>query len=393
MRIAILGTRGVPARYGGFETFAEQLGTRLVQRGHQVTVFCESAADRLAEYRGMKLEYVAASVPGSLHTIVFDVKCLWRAQRRFDVVYMLGYGASPFCLLPRLWGTRVWINMDGLEWKRTKWNAFGKMYLRIAEATATLTASRLIADAKGVRDYLVSAYPYLRACTVIPYGAPALGSPPDVNLLRPFGVGPGGYHLVVCRLEPENHVKEIIEGYLASGSRRSLLVVGDDRIESDYVRSVCELGSARVRFVGTLYDAPLLQALRYYCFAYFHGHSVGGTNPSLLEAMGCSSLVVAHDNPFNREVLGHCGLFFSTPQQLAKCVCWAESHEEGCARLKSEAVLRIKTLYDWELVTDRYCELLSSDPLALGARAKPRRWLLPQRLLAVLGVRGTDATS
>jgi glycosyltransferase involved in cell wall biosynthesis len=377
MNIAILGTRGVPARYGGFETFAEELGTRLVQRGHRVTVFCEPVGHPLAEYRGMALEYVTVSAPGRLRTIVFDAKCLWRARRRFDLVYMLGYGASVFCFLPRVWGTPVWINMDGIEWKRAKWNKFARLYLRIAEATATLTASHLIADSQGVRDHLVSTYPYLRACTMIPYGAQVLTSPPEASLLQRFEVEPEGYHLVVCRLEPENHVKEMVEGYLGTDSRRPLLVVGDDSVVNDYVRSICKLAGPRVRFVGTIYDPPLLQALRFCCFAYFHGHSVGGTNPSLLEAMGCSNLVVAHDNVFNREVLGPCGLFFSTPEQLAESIRWAESHSEECSRLKSQAVLRIKALYDWKLIADKYCELLSSGSLSGEALARSRHWSIP----------------
>src|ERR1700682_2446546 len=170
MRLAILGARGIPARYGGFETFAEQLAVRLVERGHDVTVFCEAAGDVNDEYRGVKLRHVPAHDLGPLSTMLYDAACLWHARSSFDVIYMLGYGSSPLCGLPRLWGRQVWVNMDGLEWARGKWGPIARWYLRWAEAIAMWTPDRIIADAAAIKANLQSRHRRLPPCDVIPYG-------------------------------------------------------------------------------------------------------------------------------------------------------------------------------------------------------------------------------
>jgi glycosyltransferase involved in cell wall biosynthesis len=357
LKIAILGTRGIPARYGGFETFAEQLSTRLVERGHDVTVFCEKSDQQLENFAGVRLEYVATPKVSKLTTILFDARCLWRARKDFDIVYMLGYGASPFCLIPRLWGKQVWVNMDGLEWARAKWSKMAKAYFRLTEAIATVTANGLVADAEGIRQYLSKAYPNLNQCEVIPYGAPVLKSPPSRELLEPFDVEPNEYYLVVCRIEPENHVKEIVEGYLTSNSTKPLLVVGNHEGEGTYVSRLRSISDSRLRFMGPVYDQDALQALRFHCHAYFHGHSVGGTNPSLLEAMGCSNAVIAHDNIFNREVLRHAGRFFKTSYELAGLIDSLEHDNQRRLWMKSEAARIIAQFYTWEGITESYCEL------------------------------------
>jgi glycosyltransferase involved in cell wall biosynthesis len=357
VKIAILGTRGIPARYGGFETFAEQLSTRLVERGYDVTVFCEESDQQLQHHSGVRLQYVQTPLVGKLTTILFDARCLWQARKDFDIVYMLGYGASPFCIIPRLWGKQVWVNMDGLEWARAKWSKMAKAYFRLTEAIATVTANGLIADAEGIRHYLVNAYPNLNRCEVIPYGAPVLQKAPRQELLQPFEVSADDYYLVVCRLEPENHVKEIVEGYLASHSTKPLLVVGNHEGDGEYVSSLRALSDPRLRFVGPVYDVDTLQALRFYCHSYFHGHSVGGTNPTLLEAMGCSNAVVAHDNIFNREVLRHSGRFFRSGNEFAGIIDSLERDEHRRMWMKSEAARIVAEFYTWDGITDRYCEL------------------------------------
>lgn len=357
MKIAILGTRGIPARYGGFETFAEQLSTRLVERGHDVTVFCEESDQKLEYFAGVRLEYVPTPKVSKLTTVLFGARCLWRARKDFDIVYMLGYGASPFCLIPRLWGKQVWVNMDGLEWARAKWSKMAKAYFRLTEAIATVTANGLVADAEGIRRYLSNAYPNLNHCEVIPYGAPVLKSSPSRELLKPFDVEPNEYYLVVCRIEPENHVMEIVEGYLTSNSTKPLLVIGNHEGEGTYVSRLRAMSDPRLRFVGPVYDQEALQALRFYCHSYFHGHSVGGTNPSLLEAMGCSNAVIAHDNIFNREVLRHSGRFFKTSYELAGLIDSLEHDEQHRLWMKSEAARIIAQFYTWEGITQSYCEL------------------------------------
>ena len=225
------------------------------------------------------------------------------------MVYLLGYGAAPFCFIPRLWGTKVWLNPDGVEWQRAKWGRVAKTYFKIMEFFSTLTPNRLIVDAQGIRDHFAARQHRLPPCSVIPYGAPLIEHSPIPEGLSEWNLTAGQYYLVVCRLEPENHVREIIDGLTASAGPYPLIIVGNHQTDTPYVRELRRLGSDNVRFIGAVYGEKL-QALRYHALAYFHGHSVGGTNPSLLEAMGCGNLVIAHDNVFNREVLGASGYFF-----------------------------------------------------------------------------------
>ncbi|MEM9996340.1 MAG: DUF1972 domain-containing protein [Bacteroidota bacterium] len=359
--LAILGTRGIPAHYGGFETFADELSTRLVQRGIEVTVFCESETPRAPEtYRGVRLEFVETPHLGSLTTILYDVRCLWRARKRFDVVYMLGYGASALCWLPRLFGTEVWINMDGIEWAREKYNWIGKVYLRTMEGFAMHTPTRLVADAAAVKTALAQRYSRMPPCDVIAYGAPALHERPDPSLLAEWELRPKGYHIVVCRFEPENHVTEIIEGYSASTSLLPLIVLGDHTQPTDYVQRIRDAAARdpRVRLIGTVYEQDRLQALRYHSVAYLHGHSVGGTNPSLLEALGCGNVVIAHDNVFNREVGGDAALYFDQPEELPALLRSVESDTHQQQRLSARAVARVEERYTWDRIVGQYLGLL-----------------------------------
>lgn len=358
MRLAILGARGIPARYGGFETFAEQLAVRLTERGHDVTVFCEAAGNVKEEYKGAKLRHVPARNFGPLSTVMYDAACLWRARSRFDVIYMLGYGSSALCWLPRMWGSQVWINMDGLEWARGKWGPIARWYLRLAERIAMWTPDRIIADAAAIKANLQSRYRKLPLCDVIPYGCEIVSSACPEEL-KSFGLEPGSYYLVLCRFEPENHIKEIIEGFLESGTGTRLVLVGDHTRKSEYVQSLARYESDRVLFTGPVYDAAKVQALRFFCCAYLHGHSVGGTNPSLLEAMGCGNVVIASDNPFNREVLGGSGLFFSSPNEVGACIDVVDSGKADIASMKVNVVERVREFYTWDRITDYYCELIS----------------------------------
>jgi glycosyltransferase involved in cell wall biosynthesis len=367
MRLAILGARGIPAGYGGLETFAEQLSVRLVARGHEVTVFCESRENPSEQFKGVKLQYVPVRHLGPLSTVLYDAESLWQARSGFDVVYMLGYGSSALCWLPRVWGSQVWINMDGLEWTRAKWNALGRWYLRWAEAVAMWTPNRIIADAAAIEANFRSRYRKLPPCDVIPYGAEIVNNACPEQV-KSFGLDPGSYYLVACRFEPENHIKEIIEGFLDSKTQARLVLAGDDTRRSPYVQSLAKYKSERLLFTGFVHDVPTNQALRYFCRAYLHGHSVGGTNPSLLESMGCGNVVIAHDNPFNREVLGGSGLFFSTPMEVSTRIDSVDSGEADIVRIKVDVVERTKQFYTWDLITDYYCELLS----LVGSKSQDR---------------------
>ena len=229
-RIAILGTRGIPARYGGFETFAEQLSMRLVRLGCDVTVYAET--DRPGQpahlWQGVCVQPILVPHWGAASAIGYDLRCLWDARRRFDLVYMLGYGAAFACALPRLYGVPVWINVDGLEWARTKWSWLARWYLRTMEWVASWSATRVIADAEVIAQRFRELYPRGAICSYVAYGAPQVPCGP-----QPLAVGtaePESYFLVVARLEPENHVLDILQGYRLyrqQGGRLALFIVGD----------------------------------------------------------------------------------------------------------------------------------------------------------------------
>jgi glycosyltransferase involved in cell wall biosynthesis len=368
MRIAILGTRGIPARYGGFETFADNISRLLVREGFKVTVFCEATnEERQSIYDGVNLVYVAAPRLGPLRTIAYDLVCLWQARRRYDLVYMLGYGASIFCFLPRLWGTKVWINVDGLEWTRRKWNFLARTYLHLMEGIATWMPDRIIADARSIRTDLRTRYSVRVPCDVIPYGCDLLMKTPGLEALTQRGLKAGGYYLVICRFEPENHIREIVDGFLSTNSERSLVLIGNDKASTPYVSRLLECKDQRVRFLGPVYESEQLNSLRFHCTAYIHGHSVGGTNPSLLEAMGCANLIVAHDNRFNREVLGNAGLYFETPDDLRRMVTEIDSGEVQEQQLRKRSKSRAAEYYNWPLITSAYKErFLSADTCGMN---------------------------
>jgi len=359
MKIAILGTRGIPARYGGFETFAEKLALGLCARGFDVTVFCESGATPGPDtFEGVRLRYESAAGLGPLQTVLFDLKCLWAARKGYDVVYMLGYGAAPFCLLPRFWKTEVWINPDGLEWARAKWGRMAKLYFRWMEWASLRAANRIIADSEAVAASLASRHGRLRTCTVIEYGCDVIEAPPSAEPLAEWNLVKEGYYLVVCRLEPENHVLEILQAFQQSCSKRQLIVVGNHLSRMPYMERLRAVQDLRIRMIGTVYEQAKLTSLRYYSFAYMHGHSVGGTNPSLLEAMGCGNLIFAHDNPFNRETLREYGFYFRGPEDLAQEIDRAERQSAGLSLLRECAQTRAREEYHWPDITERYARLL-----------------------------------
>jgi glycosyltransferase involved in cell wall biosynthesis len=363
IRLAILGTRGIPARYGGFETFAEKLAVHLTRNDIEVTVYCEKEEGNQPEsYLGVKLVYLPAKQCGPFTTIFFDLLCIWHARKCYDIVYMLGYGAAPFCFFPRLNGTKIWLNVDGIEWARAKWGRLARTYFKLMEFFSMWAPNRVIADAEGIKGHLKSRHWRMPPCTVIPYGAPLIECPPDSSLLGEWGLEQQRYFLVVARLEPENHVKEIIEGYKNSGTSISLVVVGNHNTGTPYINDLLQLADERVRLIGGVYDKAKLQALRYHSLAYFHGHSVGGTNPSLLEALGCGNLIIAHDNVFNREVTGDIGLYFKGSEEIPALLAEIENlSADVITDLRDQARLRIHEKYDWDKITDAYLRLIMED--------------------------------
>jgi len=376
MRIALLGTRGVPARYGGFETAVEEVGSRLAARGHRVVVYCRTApgdAPRPASHLGMKLVHLPAARKRSLETISHSALSVAHlVAHRTDAAIVFNAANAP--LLPALRTARIPVatHVDGLEWKRAKWGPVGQRYYRMAESMAVRWSDVLIADARGIADYYRSEFG--APTTLLTYGAPLIR--PGTDRLAELGLTPGDYHLVVARFEPENHVDMIVEGYARSAARKPLVVVGSAPYSDEFTARVHAVADDRVRFLGGVWDQDQLDQLYGNAYTYLHGHSVGGTNPSLLRAIGAGTAVLAYDVDFNREVVSDAGRFFVSPADVAGLVDAAEADPEPvlCAGRRAAELAKD---YDWDDVAAGYEDLA----LQLAQRRFPVRRPSGRRLV------------
>jgi glycosyltransferase involved in cell wall biosynthesis len=360
MRIAMLGTRGVPARYGGFETAVEEIGRRLVGRGHEVTVYCRGAADRgQRRYAGMELVHVPALRRRSLETLSHTAVSVGHVigTRRHDAAVVFNAANAPFLPALRLRGVPAAVHVDGLEWQRAKWGGAGRRYYRWAESLSVRWADALIADAQGIADYYHHEFGV--ESELLTYGAPVQVDP-RTHRLPELGLTDRTFHLVVARFEPENHVAEIVAGYRRSASRLPLVVVGSAPYADAYTDRVraSAAGDPRIRLLGGIWDQELLDQLYAGCATYLHGHSVGGTNPSLLRAMGAGAPVIAFDVSFNREVVGPDGTFFRVPADVDHALLRAESAPEAMVERGRRLRTRAATRYQWSEVADGYEALL-----------------------------------
>ncbi|WP_051217939.1 DUF1972 domain-containing protein [Nocardioides insulae] len=359
MRIAMLGTRGVPAHYGGFETAVEEIGSRLVERGHQVTVFCRGEEERPSTYKGMDLVHLPAvhgrAVETLSHTGV-SVAHLLRG-RGHDVAVVFNAANVPFLPALRMRGIPTALHVDGIEWLRAKWGGLGRHYYRAAESLAVRWADALIADAEGIAEYYRTEFG--ATTEMLAYGAPILPDP-AAERIGELGLAAHDYHLVVARFEPENHVADIVAGYRRSAAVRPLVVVGSAPYNDAYTERVRAIagGDPRIRMLGAVWDQEQLDQLYANALTYLHGHSVGGTNPSLLRAMGAGTAVVAYDVVFNREVLGRHGDFFTDPGELPGLLAAAEADPQRQVTLGARLRARAARRYQWDEVAAGYEHLL-----------------------------------
>ena len=371
MRVAMIGTRGVPARYGGFETCVEEVGRRLVESGHEVVVYCrppegEKAGDQPDEYLGMRLVHLPAVRHRVLETLSHTaVTILHRSIPDADCAIVFNAGNAPLIPVLRAHGIPVATHVDGLEWRRSKWSRVGRRYYRAVEALAVRWSDALIADAVGIADYYRTEFG--APTELIAYGAPII-TDAGTDRIAALGLEPKGYHLVVARFEPENHVLEIVRGYAASGAELPLVVVGSSPYGLEYTAEIEAAANDDVRLLGAVWDQEELDQLYANALSYAHGHSVGGTNPSLLRAAGAGAYVVAYDCIFNREVLDGDGDYFRTPEEVGALLATAEREAHQAVELGSFARESIRR-YDWDDVARRYEELC----LRLAAEGPVRR--------------------
>lgn len=359
-KLSILGTRGIPARHGGFETFAERLALYLTSRGHEVSVYCQERARGAVwedRWQGIRRIHIPVAGEGAWGTIIFDWKAVLHAARERGCLLTLGYNTAAFSGLFWLQRRVHVMNMDGLEWKRKKWGPLARLWLFVNERIGGWTATHLIADHPEIQRHLAT-----RAQSgkihMIPYGADRLDHAPS-DVLSRFHVTPGKYALLIARPEPENNVLEIVAAYASRHRGMPLVVLGNYEPESNpYHEQVLQAASSEVMFAGALYEKPLVDALRFHSRLYVHGHTVGGTNPSLVEALGAGLPVLAHENPFNRWVAGEAARYFEDGDACCRQLDMLLHNPDELAALRGASRQRHAERFTWDSVLEQYETLL-----------------------------------
>jgi glycosyltransferase involved in cell wall biosynthesis len=372
--LRILGTRGVPAAHGGFETFAEQLGLYLVRRGWRVVVYCqEDGPGEITEsaWEGIERVTIPIAMSGAKGTMLFDWKSIRHAGRFDDLCLTLGYNTAVFCAWLRLKSVPNLINMDGVEWRRAKWGKGAKAWFWFNDWAGCWLGNHLVADHPEIARHLETRVSK-RKITTIGYGAKRVRDPDDAAV-RHRGLMPGGYLTLVARAEPENSVLEIIQAFSTHRRGVKLVVVGHyDPTHYDYHAKVQAAASDEVLFVGAIYDQPVLQSLRFHGLAYLHGHQVGGTNPSLVEALGAGNAVIAHDNCFNRWVAGEGACYFHEADDLSVLLDEVLVDPKQLAQMKRASIARFDSGLTWDRILVQYEELLERWVPAKLRRPSPR---------------------
>ena len=357
--LRILGTRGVPAAHGGFETFAEYLALHLVARGWKVIVYCqedEGEALHTDEWQGVQRVRIPVKTAGAAGTIVFDWLATRHAAQHHDLCLTLGYNTAIFCALLRWKGVPNMINMDGIEWSRAKWGPVAKTWFWLNERAGCWLGNHLIADHPAIKAHLATRVPAGKI-TTIPYGADELLNA-EAQHVTALGLQPGRYLSVIARAEPENSLLEIVSAFSARPRGVQLAVLGRYDEGNTFHRAVKAAASNEVLFLGAIYDKQVVQAIRFFSMAYIHGHQVGGTNPSLVEALGAGNPVIAHDNVFNRWVAGPGAAFFSGASDLDSTLSSLLAGPETLAAMASASRARFHHGLTWEIVLNQYERLL-----------------------------------
>ncbi|MBA3320566.1 MAG: DUF1972 domain-containing protein, partial [Pyrinomonadaceae bacterium] len=360
MRIAILGTRGIPASYGGFETFAEQLATRLAARGHEVTVYCRShyVSPRQLEYRGVRLRVLPTLRHKYLDTVVHTfLSALHATGGRYDAALVCNAANAPFVPLLRLAGTPVAINVDGLEHKRRKWNLMAQQYYRVAEWLSTFLPNETVTDARVIQDYYSTRYQH--PTTMIAYGAEVTRTP-DRAAVKQWGVEPNRYVLYVSRLEPENNAHLVIEAFKKVRTSHKLVIVGDAPYAHEYIQTLRHSAARDRRVIFTSFVfGDAYRALQQNAYCYVHATEVGGTHPALLEAMGYGNCVLTLATPENLEVVGEAGIPYADEPDLTEKLQRVLRDASVVSAYRQRAQTRIREHYDWEHVVNLYENLFA----------------------------------
>lgn len=361
-RLLILGIRGVPAQHGGFETFAEALALHLVQRGWRVTVYCQEDWERTAIYETMwgrvRRVHIPVKQKGALGTMIFDLKAILHARTQPTMSLTLGYNTAAFNLLQRLRGKANLFNMDGIEYYRAKWGGAAKLWFMLNERIACWSGSHLIADNPEIKKHLAK-HTDEKRITMIPYGATAIVDA-ATGPIHELGLEAGKYSTVIARPEPENSILEIVQGFSREPRGHKLVVLGNFDDDNTYHQQVLASASSEVIFVGAIYDKPTLAALRYHSYLYVHGHQVGGTNPSLVEALAAGNPILARNNRFNHWVAGNdAAVYFTDADTCAAQFSLLLQKPDIALAMKKAARLRHAEQFTWEQVFADYEKMLN----------------------------------
>ena len=372
-KLLILGTRGLPAAHGGFETFAERAALYMVERGWDVGVYCQDEVDDVVDrvttemWRGIELIRVAVASRGPRATLEFDYHCTVHAARSEGVCLVLGYNGAVFLPLLRWRGRPIITNMDGIEWRRPKWSLPVKAWFWVNEWIAAWSSHRLVADHPAIADHLATRRPR-DAIVTIPYGGDPVADA-SAEPLASLGVAPGRYMVSIARIEPDNNILTLVEAFSRQRRDAKLVVLGKLDVAVPYHAAVLSAAGEEVMFPGAIYDQDIVKALRFHARAYLHGHTVGGTNPSLVEALAAGCAVIAHDNRYNRGTAGEDQHYFADPEGCAAAIATLFADDAALARCRA-AARRQAAGFDWTHILEAYeCEV--------GALAAVRRATAP----------------
>ncbi|WP_188672730.1 DUF1972 domain-containing protein [Subtercola lobariae] len=359
--VRILGSHGVPANYGGFETAAENVAKFLVGRGWRVVVYCQSEGTGPIvndTWQGIERVTIPIDTDGWLGTSRFDFVSIKHAMRFRDINLTLGYNTGVFNIWQRLRGVPNVINMDGIEWSRARWGFVKQAILYVNERFSALYGDHLIADHPLIEKYLWSRAPKRKVSTIT-YGAHEIVDP-SAEIVRNFGLEPGGYVTIIARPIPENNILELVRAFSAKPRGVKLAVLGNfKRDEDPYHGEVLDAASEEVVFLGAIFEPDNVQALRYFARAYLHGHTVGGTNPSLVEALAAGNPVIAHDNGYNRWVAADAALYFASESDIDAHLTTILSNTQTATTMSSAATERFEAEFTWERIGGQYEALLS----------------------------------
>jgi glycosyltransferase involved in cell wall biosynthesis len=359
IKIALIGTRGVPARYGGFETCAEEVSVGLARKGNDVTVYCrkDNWPEGGTEYKNVHLvllPYIRSMVIETFsHSAISTLHAVFK---RYDVIIFFNAANSIFAALMMLTGHQVAINVDGLDWKRKKWGFWGRTYYKISEFIATKIGATIITDSHGIQSYYLEKY--RKESHFIAYGAHVEKSVyPEI--ISEYGVVHDQYFLIVSRLEPENNADLIISAFEKVQTEKKLVIVGSTNYKSRFVERIQRTKDPRIVFVGPVYKDGHLRELYCHCYAYLHGNEVGGTNPALLMAMGYGKCVLTLDVLYNREVVGDTGLLYAKNViDLKEKIEFLLENPDKAIVFGERAAHRIQDHYTWDKIIQEYEALL-----------------------------------